>query len=71
MNLNERYKELRGKTEQSMGRLVVVQQAMSDRAAAGVDGAPTATAAGDPAPVNEGPPRSTFSPTDRLDRPRR
>jgi hypothetical protein len=38
MNLNERYKELRGKTEQSMGRLVVVQQAMNDRAAAGVDG---------------------------------
>jgi hypothetical protein len=36
-----------------MGRLVVVQQAMSDRAAAGVDGAPTATAAGDPAPVDE------------------
>jgi hypothetical protein len=38
MNLNERYKELRGKTEQSMGRLVVVHQAMNDRAAAGVDG---------------------------------
>jgi hypothetical protein len=37
-----------------MGRLVVDQQAMSDRAAAGVDGNPTATAAGDPAPVNEG-----------------
>jgi hypothetical protein len=35
-----------------MGRLVVVQQAMSDRAAAGVDGAPTAT--GGPVPVNEG-----------------
>jgi hypothetical protein len=46
MNLNECYKELRGKT----GRLVVVQQAMSDRAAAGVDGAPT----GGPVPVNEG-----------------
>jgi hypothetical protein len=52
MNLNERYKELRGKTEQSMGRLVVVQQAMSNRASAGVDGAPTAT--GGPVPVNEG-----------------
>jgi hypothetical protein len=52
-SLNERYKELRGKTEQSMGRLVVVQQAMSDRAAAGVDGTPTATVAGDPAPVGE------------------
>jgi hypothetical protein len=36
-----------------MGRLVVVQQAMSDRAAAGVDGTPTATEAGDPAPVGE------------------
>jgi hypothetical protein len=52
MNLNDCYKELRGKTEQSMGQLVVVQQAMSDRTAAGVDGALTAT--GGPAPVNEG-----------------
>jgi hypothetical protein len=70
MNLNERYKELRGKTEQSMGRLVVVQQAMSDRAAAGVDGAPTAT--GGPVPVN-GPasPQVHIQPHDRLDRPRR
>jgi hypothetical protein len=51
MNLNERQKELRGRTEQSMGRLVVVQQAMSDRAAAGVDGVvPT----GGPVPVNKG-----------------
>jgi hypothetical protein len=38
MDLNERYKALRGKTEQSMGRLSVVQQAMNNRAAAGVDG---------------------------------
>jgi hypothetical protein len=38
MNLNEQYKALRGKTEQSIGRLAVVQQAMNDRAAAGVDG---------------------------------
>jgi hypothetical protein len=36
-----------------LGRLVVVQQAMSNRAAAGVDGTPTATAADDPAPVGE------------------
>jgi hypothetical protein len=60
MNLNERYKELRGKTEQSMGQLVVVQQAMSNRAAAGVDGAPTAT--GSPVPVNEGENQSPPSP---------
>jgi hypothetical protein len=33
-----------------MGRLVVVQQAINDRAAAGVDGAPT----GGPVPVNKG-----------------
>jgi hypothetical protein len=52
MNLNERYKELRGKTEQSMGRLVVVQQAMNDRAAAGVDGGVVMT--GGPVPVDEG-----------------
>jgi hypothetical protein len=52
MNLNERYKKLRGKTEQSTGRLVVVQQAMNDRAAAGVDGAVVPT--GGPVPVNEG-----------------
>jgi hypothetical protein len=52
MNLNERYKEIRGKTEQSMGRLVVVQQAMNDRAAAGVDGGVVPT--GSPVPVDEG-----------------
>jgi hypothetical protein len=52
MNLNERYKELRGKTEQSMGRLVVVQQATNDRAAAGVDGGVVPT--GGPVPVDEG-----------------
>jgi hypothetical protein len=38
MDLNERYKALRGKTEQSMGQLVVVQKAINHRAAAGVDG---------------------------------
>jgi hypothetical protein len=80
MNLNERYKELRGKTEQSMGRLVVVQQAMNDRAAAGVDGGMVPT--GGPVPVDEGEnqqwppppglsPQVTARPTDRPDRPRR
>jgi hypothetical protein len=43
-----------------MGQLVVVQQAMSNRAAAGVDGAPTAT--GSPVPVNEGENQSPPSP---------
>jgi hypothetical protein len=46
MDLNERYKALRGKTEQSMGRLAVVQQAMNERAAAGVDGGVVPTADG-------------------------
>jgi hypothetical protein len=52
MNLNERYKELRGKTEQSMGRLVVLQQAMNNRAAAGVDGVVVPTDG--PVPVDGG-----------------
>jgi hypothetical protein len=52
MNLNEHYKELRGKREQSTGRLVVVQQAMNDRAAAGVDGGVVPT--GGPVPFDEG-----------------
>jgi hypothetical protein len=36
-----------------MGRLGVLQQAMNNRAAAGGYGAPTATVADDPAPVDE------------------
>jgi hypothetical protein len=77
MNLKERYKELRGKTEQSMGRLLVVQQAMNDRAAAGVDGVVVLT--GGPVPSTRAKtdygllllpgylPRSTARPTDRPD----
>jgi hypothetical protein len=46
MDLNELYKALRGKTEQSMGQLAVFQQAMNNRAAAGVDGGVVPTADG-------------------------
>jgi hypothetical protein len=53
MNLNKRYKALRGKTEQSMGQLAVVQQAMNERVAAGVDGVVVPAADG-VAPIPDG-----------------
>jgi hypothetical protein len=46
IDLKEQYKALHGKMEQSMGWLAVVQQAMNDRAAAGVGGGVVPTADG-------------------------